>query len=124
MVEQEKQGKRGWRAAPEELQQAFGQLALALPEVETKKMFGCTCALIDGRMFAGLHDRGVFLKLSDEDRVAAAELGAAPFEPMAGRASRTYVMMAPGLVNEPAQLMPWLEKARAYTAAAPGRRKR
>ncbi len=125
MAEQEKQGKRGWRAAPVELQQAFGQLAVGLPGVETKKMFGCTCALIDGHMFAGMHEQGVFLKLSGEDRAAAeGEMGAVPFEPMAGRRSGTYVMVAPGLVNEPGQLMPWLERARAYAASTPVGRKR
>ncbi len=88
-------------------------------------MFGCACALVHGQMFAGLHEQGVFMKLSDEDRAAAeAQLGAVPFEPMPGRASRTYVAVPPAMVNQAAELRPWLEKARAYTAAAPARRKR
>ncbi len=120
MDQQNEPGKVGWRAAPADLAQLFEAIASALLEVEMRKMFGCTCALVHGHMFAGLHERGVFMRLSDEDRAAVeAQLGAAPFEPMPGRRSHTYVMVSPELVNRPVELVPWLEKARAHTSALP-----
>lgn len=101
-VDQQNQpGKKGWQAAPGEMARSFEAIVGALPEVEMRKMFGCTCALVLGHMFAGLHERGVFMRLSDEDRATIeSQLGATPFEPMPGRIR---------LVDGDTELLPGLE---------------
>ncbi|MGE5602379.1 MAG: TfoX/Sxy family protein [Nitrososphaerales archaeon] len=119
MDQQNQPGKKGWQAAPGEMARSFEAIVGALPEVEMRKMFGCTCALVLGHMFAGLHERGVFMRLSDEDRATIeSQLGATPFEPMPGRIR---------LVDGDTELLPGVElietsgHRRAVIAAARGR---
>ncbi len=107
-----------WQAVPEDLVRAFGEAVRSLPGVEVRKMFGCPCALVGGRMLAGVHAQGLFLRLPPEDREAAAtRYGAVPFEPMPGRPSRGYVVVPSALLDRPEEIAPWLAKSLAYTSS-------
>ncbi len=83
-------------------------------------MFGYPAAFFRGNMFAGLFQDSMFLRLSPEHRAAlCAHRGARPFEPMAGRPMREYVVVPPAILASENQLREWLEKARAYAASLP-----
>ncbi len=111
-----------WQAVPEDQVRAFSEAVRSLPGVEVRKMFGCPCALIGGRLAAGVHAQGLFLKLPSEDRDAAAKrYGAVPFEPMPGRPSRGYVVVPAALLDRPEEIMPWLAKSLAYTTSLPAK---
>src|SRR4030042_513572 len=46
----------------------LGALALARPGISKRRMFGCDCYLVGGRMFAFRGDMGLVVKLSPADR--------------------------------------------------------
>jgi hypothetical protein len=51
------------------LREAFEKEILNWPEVTSKKMFGCPCYLVNGKMFAGMVTKGIVIpKLSTHER--------------------------------------------------------
>jgi hypothetical protein len=51
------------------LREAFEAEVLGWPQVDYKKMFGCPCYLINGKMFAGLVTKGIVItKLNDTEK--------------------------------------------------------
>ena len=52
-----------------ELREAFEKEILKWPQVDYKRMFGCPCYLVNGKMFAGLVTKGLIItKLSDSEK--------------------------------------------------------
>lgn len=52
-----------------ELREAFEKEISKWPQVDYKKMFGCPCYLINGKMFAGLVTKGIIItKLNDAEK--------------------------------------------------------
>jgi TfoX/Sxy family transcriptional regulator of competence genes len=52
-----------------ELRESFEKEILKWPNVTSKKMFGCPCYLVNGRMFAGMVTKGIVItKLTTEER--------------------------------------------------------
>jgi TfoX/Sxy family transcriptional regulator of competence genes len=96
----------------------FQSVAPGGPEAEGRKMFGQPCALVHGNLFMGLFGDLFQVRLSPEDRRAALEAGAVPFEPM-GRAMKEYVVLPEAVVREPAQLQTWVDRAYAYACSLP-----
>lgn len=88
-------------------------------------MFDYSCVFAKGNMFAGLHEAGMVLRLSEEQRSEFLRLkGAEPFEPMPGRVMREYVVVPRILLNEPDQLRKWTEKSLAYVLSLPAKAKK
>jgi 2-iminobutanoate/2-iminopropanoate deaminase len=109
-----------WTAVPKERSATFRRALDLLPEVETRKMFGCPCAFVNGQMFAVFHPEGLALKLSEANRRALLDqVGAKPFEPMPGRKMREYVVVPPSIESAEADLRSWLEKAHSYAKSLP-----
>jgi len=91
-----------------------------LPGVQQRKMFGQPAAFVNGQMFTGLFGAKWFVRLPDD---VAAELlrvkGAGPFEPMAGRPMRGYVVLPDSVVADRVSLSRWLDEALAYAGSLP-----
>ncbi len=88
-----------WEKSPESLIQLFGRVLPEDPAVERRTMFGYPCAFAGGNMFAGLFAKQMFVRLPEEERrLMLVEQGAKPFEPMAGRAMKDYVVVPPGIM--------------------------
>lgn len=52
-----------------ELRKAFEKEILKWSKVDYKKMFGCPCYLVNGKMFAGLVTKGIIItKLNDPEK--------------------------------------------------------
>ena len=118
--EPESKQQRRWRPVPAEMIETFDKALTFLPLVQRRKMFGCPCAFVNDQMFAGLHQESLILRLSEEDRQKLLEMeGAMPFEPMAGRPMREYVVAPPAIVASESALGAWLEKAFSYTSSLP-----
>ncbi len=114
-----------WKPAPREAVSAYEVATSDLPGAEPRKMFGYSCAFAKGNVFAGLHEAGMVLRLPDEQRAEFLRLkGAEQFEPMPGKVMREYVVVPKVLLNAPAQLRPWVEKALAYVSSLPAKPKR
>jgi len=116
---------RKWKPAPREAAAAFETVTSGLPGAEPRKMFGYSCVFAKGNMFAGLHEAGMVLRLSDEQRTEFLRLkGAKQFEPMPGRVMREYVVVPKVLLNAPEQLRPWVEKSLAFVSSLPAKPKK
>lgn len=83
-----------WKPTPAKAVAAFEASTSGLPGAEPRKMFGYSCVFAKGNMFAGLHEVGMVLRLSEEQRAEFHRLkDAKQFEPMPGRVMREYVVV-------------------------------
>ncbi len=116
---------RKWRPSPPELIAVFDQLMESVPDAEQRKMFGYPAAFVNGNMFAGLHQENMVLRLKEADRDALlAVKGAAPFEPMPGRAMKEYIAVPETFLEQPAELRKWLARSFAYAGSLPAKVKK
>jgi len=110
-----------WRPAPAELIAAFDEITKAVPDSERRKMFGYPCVFTNGRMFAGLHQNSLILRLNPKDYEEFLKIkGAVPFEPMPGRKMGTFVSVPPPMFATE-ELREWLKRAFASTQAMPSK---
>ena len=105
-----------WRPAPPELVALFDRVHAQLPAAaERRKMFGYPCAFVTGRMFLGLHQENMVLRLSEPDRAEFLRLKEASlFMPMPGRVMKEYVVVPPSLKKNEAVLADWAKRSFAY----------
>lgn len=98
----------------------FRDLVPEAPNVVTKPMFGHIAAFVNGTMFMGVFGSRVLVRLVATDREELlAEDGAGPFEPMAGRPMREYVLLPADWLDDPDRAKPWVQRSLAYAAALP-----
>lgn len=110
---------RAWRPSPPALVRAFERATRSLGGAEHRKMFGYPAAFVGGRMFAGLFQDGMVLRLGDEDRARFLGLpGATPFVAM-GRQMKEWVVLPPAVLGSPRALAGWLGKALAHGRVLP-----
>lgn len=114
-----------WKKAPEWLVESFDRLVPDDdPRVERRKMFGYPCAFATGSMFMGLHEDRLVLRLADGPREEFRErYGAAVFEPFEGRVMREYSIVPRELLDDPAELVPWIRRSVDYAASVEPRGK-
>ena len=114
-----------WQKSPPELVALFDEVAPAAPAVERRKMFGYPAAFVNGNMFAGLHGAKLVLRLPDGALTEfLAQDGAAPFEPMPGRAMKGYAVAPAALLADKPALSRWLERSFEGAAALPPKEKK
>ena len=112
-----------WTKTPPELATAFDKAAPKDPRVVRKPMFGYPALFLDGNMFAGTFQDKIVARLSAEDRARAMKEGGAPFEPMAGRPMKEYVVVPARDVAKPVALARWIERARVHATTLPAKTK-
>lgn len=115
-----------WQPASAQMVRIFEIAMQAVPgahdDVQVRPMFGCPSAFIHGHMFAGVFQDTIFLRLSAADRADFLLLqDAAPFEPIAGRPMREYVVAPPSLLKSHARLVKWLGRSLAYANSLPAK---
>lgn len=89
-------------------------------------MFGGVAAMVNGNIFAGLFARSIIAKLSEADQQEALALdGSAPFDPMSnGRTMGNTILMSESVMDEPAELRSWLQKAFEHARTLPPKAKK
>ena len=102
-----------WQKPDPALVDAFDAALAVGRGVERRQMFGCPCAFVDGKLFAGIHEHRLFLRLPSE---AATR----PFTPM-GRASKSYAAIDDALDLEPREFREWIARAFDYTRSLPAK---
>jgi TfoX/Sxy family transcriptional regulator of competence genes len=111
---------RKWGPASDAWLKVFGEVSAGLGE--SRKMFGYPCAFVNGNMFAGLHEAGLILRLSEFERETFLKLkGASQFEPMPGRFMREYVVAPADMAGHPGIVTKWISKAYAYGSSLPAK---
>ncbi len=109
-----------WTKVPEEHVAILRGALEAIPEAESRPMFGCPVWWINGHMLAGAHQDTVFLHLSDADEEEFLRIpGAGAFSPMPGRVMRGYVAAPPSIYRSQPDFCAWLQRARDYLASLP-----
>jgi TfoX/Sxy family transcriptional regulator of competence genes len=112
--------RKKWKPAPPKAQKALEASLDGLSDVEPRTMFGYACAFANGRLFIGLHEAGLILKLPEPERNRFREItGAAIFEPFPGRPMREYVIVPEPLLKSPKKLRPWVLISLASVLALP-----
>jgi TfoX/Sxy family transcriptional regulator of competence genes len=89
------------------------------PHVTERPMFGQRAAFVHGNMFMGIHGQDVLLRLPEADRETVIAKGGAPFEPMAGRPMREYVVLPTDWHTRPAVLREWVGRSLRFVQAMP-----
>ena len=109
-----------WQKSPPALIARFDELVPADPRVERRKMFGYPAAFVNGRLFTGLHQADLVLKLPAEDRALLQAGGhARAFEPMPGRSMGDFVAVRGDALPDAVVMSAWMARALDYVAALP-----
>jgi TfoX/Sxy family transcriptional regulator of competence genes len=108
---------------PSALVELFQRAVADMPDVHSRQMFGDPAAFTKTQMFASLFQDKMIVRLSSADREMLGREGARPFEPMAGRPMREYVVVPDVIRASPARLRSWLVKAHGYAASLPPKKK-
>ncbi|HLY38852.1 MAG TPA: TfoX/Sxy family protein [Candidatus Binatia bacterium] len=110
-----------WKKSPGALVAAFERLVPKTRDIERRSMFGYPAAFVKRRMFAGLHEDRLVLRLDDDTIAAAKARGATDFEPMAGRAMKGWIAVPARLVADDGSVPGWIEAAHRHVAGTPAK---
>jgi TfoX/Sxy family transcriptional regulator of competence genes len=109
-----------WKKSSESLVSVFDRVLAGFDVAERRQMFGYPCAFVGGNLCFGLFEEQFMVRLDAENRASALALaGAAPFEPMAGRPMREYVVLPSSVVAKPRELERWVARSVAYVGSLP-----
>jgi TfoX/Sxy family transcriptional regulator of competence genes len=109
-----------WERPSPDLTRILEEAAEPFAVIERRKMFGCPAYYINGNMFAGVYGTQLFLRLPAGSRAELqSDLGAKPFEPIAGRPMKEYVAMPQGIVNDTAALDEWMRRSVEFVSGMP-----
>jgi TfoX/Sxy family transcriptional regulator of competence genes len=89
------------------------------PAVTTRPMFGQLSAFVNGNMFMGIFGDDVLVRLPESDRAEVIESGGRPFEPMAGRPMREYVVLPDAWLEEPDRVREWAARSLDHAEELP-----
>ncbi|OPY26263.1 MAG: hypothetical protein A4E28_02611 [Methanocella sp. PtaU1.Bin125] len=88
---------------------------------QKRPMFGHEVYWVNGNMFTGVFQDSIFFRLSPRDQ--ADFLGkykdAKPFEPMAGRPMKDYVVVPEPVLVDNGLVNAWMERSYAFTKSLP-----
>jgi hypothetical protein len=108
-------------SSPQPLVDRFGQVLDHFPQARRRKMFGFPAAFVGGNLATGLYGDGWMVRLGPEADRLVERGAAAPFEPMAGRTMRGYVLLPAEVVANDAELLDWVGRALAYAGTLPSK---
>jgi TfoX/Sxy family transcriptional regulator of competence genes len=108
-------------AFDENLASRVNELLASRKDVETRKMFGGLCFMVNGRMACGVHNQDLIVKF-DRERHAelAAKPGARPFD-FTGRPMSGILYVGPAGFKTAAALKAWVEAGVANALAQPAK---
>jgi TfoX/Sxy family transcriptional regulator of competence genes len=99
----------------------FESVAPKDPAVRRRKMFGQPAAFLGSKMVCGVFGDQVVVRLSAEDYPKAVQIkGAAPFEPMEGRAMSGWVAFPSSGAVPRTAIARWIERSLAWVAEGSG----
>jgi TfoX/Sxy family transcriptional regulator of competence genes len=88
--------------------------------IERKKMFGYDAAFMNGNLFGGIFETSLTVRLSDAERPKLLAIpGATPFEPVAGKVMKEYVVLPASMHADRRALVSWYMRAFGYACTLP-----
>ena len=98
----------------------LAELTPSEPRVTVRKMFGQPAAFVNGNLFFGVFGADLFVRLSATGEANARKIeGSRPFEPMAGRPMRGYVILPESVWSRPPVARRWVARALEHAAQLP-----
>jgi TfoX/Sxy family transcriptional regulator of competence genes len=93
---------------------------------QKKMMFGCPAFFINNNMFSAVHQDNIVLRLSPDGRKELVEQydEAEPFEPMAGRVMKEYMVVPETLFSDQTAFEVWLGRSYEYASKLPPKKKK
>jgi len=94
--------------------------------IEKRRRHGSPCALVNGNLFAAIHQNTMILRLSTEEKKDYEKEAGRPmdaYEPFEDVMLKGFVAVPEGLLADRDSLARWVRKAFDYAASLPGRRK-
>ena len=111
---------KAWKKTSPELVATFDKAVPVSPAITRRPMFGYASAFVNGNMFAGTFQNSIVVRLAETDRTALLKVaGSAPFEPMAGRPMKEYVVVPASIVATPKDLGAWIARGHRYGLTLP-----
>jgi TfoX/Sxy family transcriptional regulator of competence genes len=105
----------------DETKDFFASVVPDHPGVAIRPMFGQLSAFVNGDMFMGIFGDDVFVRLPADDRETLIGAGGGPFEPMAGRPMREYVVLPGAWRDEPDRVRAWAARALDHAEELPAK---
>lgn len=106
---------------PSYLAHVVEQLGRVLPAVRARRMFGEAGLYAGDAFFALVADDVFYLRVDDATRGEFEARGMPPFRPVEGGAAMRYFQVPEDVVEDPALLREWSERAIAVARRAKGR---
>jgi TfoX/Sxy family transcriptional regulator of competence genes len=106
----------------QETKDFFASVVPDHPEVSIRPMFGQLSAFVRGNMFMGIFGEDVFVRLPDGERAELTRAGGGPFEPMAGRPMREYVVLPRTWRDDPDRIREWAARSLDHAEELPAKR--
>jgi TfoX/Sxy family transcriptional regulator of competence genes len=103
----------------DETKDFFASIVPEHPGVSVRPMFGQLSAFVNGNMFMGIFGDDVILRLPQVERDEVIGAGGGPFEPMAGRPMKEYVMVPASWRDEPDLLRDWAARSLDHAEELP-----
>ena len=90
-----------------------------------QKMFGHEVFFLNGYMFTGANESGIFVHIGKDARDIALEkeAGVSQFEPMEGTVMREYLLIRRPIYSDGEQLKKWLALSSQYLLSLPPKKK-
>ncbi len=108
--------------SPPALVERFAAVMDGYPDAVRRKMFGYPAAFIGGNMATGLFADQWVVRLPDDQIAAAKEAGAGSFEPMPGKAMKSFVVIPTADVDDEVALRRWVERGLALAGSMPAKK--
>ena len=108
--------------SPPDLVERFAAILGRYPEAQQKKMFGYPAAFVGGNMATSLFADRWVVRLTPDEIEPARAAGAGPFEPMAGRPMKGFVVVPQADVDDDERIVSWVERGIATARAMPAKR--
>ena len=95
-------------------------------EAEKQKMFGHEVFFLNGYMFTGANESGIFVHIGKDARDAALEkeTGVSSFEPMEGTVMREYLLLNEPVYSNESHLKKWLDLSSQFIRSLPPKQKK
>lgn len=89
------------------------------PDAHRRKMFGYPACFAGGHLVTSLHEDRWIVRLPEQQITELAAMGGTPFEPMAGRPMRGFMVLPDAVRADDAALDAWLARALAHVRTMP-----
>lgn len=115
-----------WIKIPAEHHPLFREALPRDGRISVIRMFGALAAMCNGNLFGGLFARSIIVRLSPEHYAEALGLdGTDVFDPMGnGRTMGQTLLLPEDVMEDPAEIKRWLERAFRHTLTLPPKKKK